>query len=85
MGDEVVQLYLRDQYASVSTPKKQLKGFERISLAPGQSKTVKFTLSNQELGLYDAQMKWIVEPGKFDIMVGSSSADIRQVEILEIY
>ena len=53
--------------------------------ANGESKTVKFTLSNQELGLYNAQMKWVVEPGKFDVMVGSSSSDIRQKEILEIY
>lgn len=84
-GDEVVQLYIRDQYSSVATPNKQLKGFERISLEPGASKTVKFTLSDQELGLYNAQLKWVVEPGKFDVMIGSSSSDIRQKEVVEIY
>jgi beta-glucosidase len=77
-GDEVVQLYVRDVEASVKRPKKQLVGFERISLRPGEQRTVRFTISPERLGFWDeARKAWIVEPGAFDVLVGSSSADVR--------
>ena len=82
-GDEVVQLYLHDQVASVTRPVKELRGFARIHLKVGDSKRVEFKLGPADLGLYDRDMKRVVEPGKFDIMVGASSADIRQRATLE--
>ena len=76
-GDEVVQLYINDVVSSVTTYTKVLRGFERIRLEPGESRTVSFTLTPQDLGLWDADMHFTVEPGRFDVMVGASSADIR--------
>ncbi len=76
-GDEVVQLYLRDEVSSVTTYTKVLRGFERISLQPGEEKTVRFDLGPQELGLWDKNMNFTVEPGLFKVMIGASSADIR--------
>src|SRR6185503_9216610 len=77
-GDEVVQLYIRDVLGSVARPVIELKGFQRISnLQPGESRDVSFTLGPPELQMLDADMKWIVEPGVFRIMVGASSKDIR--------
>jgi beta-glucosidase len=76
-GTEVVQLYMRDVIASVTTPVKSLKGFQRISLKPGESGTVKFKLDNRELMLWNRQLKQVVEPGEFKIMIGSSSEDLR--------
>ena len=76
-GDEVVQLYIRDEVSSVISFEKELRGFERISLAPGETKTVHFTLTPEELQMLDRNMKRIVEPGWFSVMVGSSSVDIR--------
>jgi beta-glucosidase len=72
-GEEVVQLYIRDKVASVVRPVKELKGFEKISLSPGESKVVKFELGSSELGFYDNNGVFIVEPGEFDIMVGTNS------------
>lgn len=83
-GDEVVQLYIRRPVASVTRPVKELKGFTRITLAPGETKTVEFTLSPAELAFLDAAMKEVVEPGKVNVMVGASSADIRLRGTLEI-
>jgi beta-glucosidase len=77
-GTEVVQLYIRDVIASVTTPVKSLKGFNRISLKPGESGKVQFKLNHEELMLWNRQMKQVVEPGEFKVMVGSSSEDIRQ-------
>ena len=71
-GDEVVQLYLRDEYCSVTRPPKLLKGFERVTLAVGETKTVTFTLTRQELQCLDINMNWSVEPGEFAVMVGGS-------------
>ena len=71
-GDEVVQLYLRDEYCSVTRPPKLLKGFERVTLALGETKTVTFTLTRQELQCLDINMNWSVEPGEFAVMVGGS-------------
>ena len=75
-GDEVVQLYIHDQVSSVTRPVKELRGFERVSLKPGESKTVTFTIGPDELSLIDRQMHRIVEPGRFDIMVGTSATPI---------
>jgi beta-glucosidase len=83
-SDEVVQLYLHDLVASVTRPIKELKGFRRIHLAPGQSTRVDFDLGPDELALWNAQMKRVVEPGAFEIMVGASSADIRQTAMLNV-
>ncbi len=76
-GDEVVQLYLRDEVSSVTTYTKVLRGFERITLQPGEEKEVHFTLRPQDLGLWDKNMNFCVEPGSFKVMVGASSTDIR--------
>ena len=74
-GDEIVQLYLRDKYSQVTRPVKELKDFARISLQPGESKVVEFTVTPDKLRFLDKNMKPIVEPGEFVVMVGSSSAD----------
>jgi beta-glucosidase len=77
-GDEVVQLYTHDAFASVARPLKELHGFKRIHLDPGQSQTVSFTLAAKDLAFWDVQSHaWHVEDGVFDIAVGASSADIR--------
>jgi len=76
-GDEVVQLYLRDVVASVARPNIQLAGFTRIHLEPGASKEVRFTIGPDQLRMLDANMKWVVEPGTFRILIGASSKDLR--------
>ena len=73
----MVQLYLRDDYSSVTTYDKVLRGFERVHLAPGEKRTVTFTLTPEQLALFDRSNHWTVEPGRFTVMVGSSSADLR--------
>jgi len=75
-GDEVVQLYLHDEVASIAKPVKELKGFKRITLEPAEKKTVSFTLSSDDLSSYDVNMNLIVEPGIFEVMIGNSSEDI---------
>jgi beta-glucosidase len=72
-GDEVAQLYIRDRVSSVTRPVKELKGFKRIHLKAGETQTVSFKLTPTELGFYNADMHWEVEPGWFDVMAGSSS------------
>jgi len=74
-GDEVVQMYIRDRVSSVTRPVKELKGFARISLKPGESTTVSIDITPEKLSFYDTDMNWVVEPGEFDIMVGSSSRE----------
>lgn len=76
-GDEVVQLYMKDLVSSVITYDTQLRGFERISLIPGETKTVHFVLKPDDLALLDKNMNWVVEPGEFQVLIGSSSTDIR--------
>ncbi|WP_062059757.1 glycoside hydrolase family 3 N-terminal domain-containing protein [Cellvibrio sp. OA-2007] len=76
-GDEIVQLYTNDPVASVTQPVKQLRGFKRVSLAPNQSARVTFTLSANQLGFYDRNMDFVLEPGKINLLMGASSADIR--------
>ncbi len=76
-GDEVVQLYLRDVLASVARPVMELAGFARITLAPAESRTVTFRVSREQLGLLDADLRRVVEPGTWRIMVGASAKDVR--------
>ncbi len=76
-GDEVVQLYLHDLVGSVTRPVKELKGFRRLTLAAGQAIRVTFTLAAAQTAFYDRRMRYVVEPGAFEVLVGSSSADIR--------
>lgn len=83
-GAEVVQLYLHDPVASVTRPVKELKGFKRITLEPREKKTVTFEISKNELQFLDAQMKNVVEPGTIEVMIGSSSDDIRLQSSFEI-
>jgi beta-glucosidase len=83
-GDEVVQLYIHDAVGSVSRPVKDLKGFRRVALLPGETRTVEFTLTPEHLAMWDKDMRWVVEPGVFEIMAGGSSADVRLRENLEV-
>lgn len=83
-GDEVVQLYIRDEISSVTTYDSQLRGFERVHLKPGETKKITFTLRPDDLKILDKNMNWVVEPGKFQLMIGSSSVDIRLKEEFEI-
>jgi beta-glucosidase len=83
-GSEVVQLYLNDEISSMSTPVKKLVGFERIHLAPGEIKTVKFRISSEQMSFLDKDLHPVVEPGLFNVMVGSSSDDIRQKGTFEV-
>jgi beta-glucosidase len=76
-GVEIVQLYTRDLVSSVTTYEKNLRGFERVELQPGESKTVTFALTPSDLSLWDRNMRFVVEPGTFRVMIGSSSEDIR--------
>ena len=74
-GVEVVQLYTHDLFSSLTTPIKELKAFERIELEPGEQKTVWLSVPYDQLALVDASGAWVVEPGDFEVMVGSSSRD----------
>ena len=76
-GDEIVQLYINDRYSSVTTYTQVLRGFERITLEPGEEQEVSFVLTPRDLGLYDKHDEFTVEPGMFDVRVGASSKDIR--------
>ena len=76
-GAETVQLYIEDVVSSVATPAEQLRGFAKLTLAPGEAKTCTFHLGPDDLSLLDADLRRVVEPGQFRVMVGSSSADIR--------
>ena len=79
-GDEVVQLYLKDLVSSVTVYESQLRGFERVTLNPGETKTVAFTLKKDDMELLDINLNRVVEPGDFEICIGSSSEDIRLKE-----
>ncbi|HZW71871.1 MAG TPA: fibronectin type III-like domain-contianing protein, partial [Hanamia sp.] len=76
-GDEIVQLYVKDKVASVTVYDSQLRGFERVPLNPGETKTIHFTLHPDDLQILDRNMNWTVEPGDFEVRIGSSSEDIR--------
>jgi beta-glucosidase len=74
-GDEIVQMYIRDKFSSVTRPVKELKGVKRISLKPKETKTVIIEIRPEQLAFHDINMKYVVEPGDFEIMVGGSSRD----------
>ena len=80
-GDEIVQLYIRDRVSSVTRPIKELKDFARVSLRPGETKTVRFRITPDKLAFFDQEMRRVVEPGMFDIMVGKSSIDVATTEL----
>jgi beta-glucosidase len=80
-GDEVVQLYIHDEVSSVTRPVKELRGFRRISLNPGETKTVEFVLGPDELSFLNRDMHRVVEPGVFTIMVGGNSVDLTQTKL----
>ena len=82
-GDEVVQLYLRDDVSSLVRPAMELRGFRRITLAPGASQTLKFPVGFEQLRFWKDH-HWVVEPGTFTVMVGSSSEDIRLRQSLKV-
>lgn len=78
-GEEVVQLYIRDEVASITRPIKELKGFEKIELKTGESKTVTFDIKDQQLGFYNNEMKFIVERGDFTFMIGGNSEEVKEI------
>lgn len=83
-GDEVVQLYVRDDVASVARPERLLLGFARVSLAPGQCRQITFTVHPSRLAFYDARMRFVTEPGSFTFSIGASSVDIRAEQTLTL-
>ena len=84
-GDEIVQMYIRDEVSSVTRPIKELKGFARVHLAPGETKTVQFPITPDKLSFLNEDMNRVVEPGTFSIMVGPSSRSERLLTVkLEI-
>ena len=83
-GDEVVQLYIRDVFSSLARPVKELKGFARITLEAKEKRTVEFTLTQKEFSFLDSRLKRVLERGAFEIMIGSSSEDIKLKGDLEI-
>lgn len=83
-GDEVVQLYLQDKISTITTYDKMLRGFERVSLEPGQQKTINFTIKGRDMALLNKDMEWEVEPGTFLVMAGASSEDIKLKEEFEV-
>ena len=83
-GDEVVQLYLRDRVGSIVRPVEELKDLKKIFLKAGESKTIQFKIDKQKLSFYNQQLNWVAEPGDFDLMIGSSSRDIRVKDSFEL-
>jgi len=79
-GKETVQLYLRDMVGSITRPVKELKGFRKIELKPGESKTVLFTISVEDLKFYNSDLKYVAEPGDFKVFIGSNSRDVREAD-----
>lgn len=80
-GDEVVQLYIRDLAASIARPVKELKGFQRIHLKAGESKQVSFTITRDQLSFYNQELKYVCEPGDFDVMIGSDSQHVKAARL----
>ena len=81
-GKEVVQLYIRDVSASLSRPVKELKGFELVELKKGETKTIRFTLTENELGFFDNDGNYLVEPGTFKVFVGTNSNEVKETEFV---
>jgi len=75
-GDEVVQLYIHDVAASMTRPVKELKGFQRVTLQPGEKKRLELLLTSEQLGFWNREMRFVVEPGEFKVMVGPNSEDL---------
>jgi beta-glucosidase len=76
-GTETVQLYIRDKAGSITRPVKELKGFQKLSLKPGESRTVSFRITQSDLSFYNSDLKWVAEPGEFDLMIGGNSRDVK--------
>jgi beta-glucosidase len=83
-GDEIAQLYVHDEFSSVATYVRKLRGFERVALQPGEEKQVTITLHSKDFSLINKEMKRVVEPGWFDILVGASSEDIKLQERVKL-
>ena len=83
-GEETVQLYLRDRVGSIVRPVKELKDFKKLFLNAGETKTIRFVIDKQKLSFYNQQLQWVAEPGDFDLMIGSSSDDIRVKQSFEL-
>jgi beta-glucosidase len=81
VGDEVVQLYVRDDEASVTRPVIELKRFQRVTLAPGEKRTIRFDLQPDDLALWNPDMKHVVEPGTFTVYAGPNSVDLRPAKL----
>jgi len=81
VGDEVVQLYVHDRVSRVTRPVQELRGFQRVTLKAGETRTVTFDVDTRTLGYYGPAMKWVVEPGTFDLMLGGSSAQTKSVAL----
>jgi beta-glucosidase len=79
-GDEVVQLYIRDPVATMTRPVKELKGFQRLTLQPGEKRRVEFVLGPEHLGFWNREMRYVVEPGEFQVMVGANSVDVLEAK-----
>src|SRR5690606_35591777 len=77
-GEEVVQLYIRDLVGSVTRPVKELKGFQKIRLEPGESDRVVFDLTEEDLKFYNAELEYVAEPGEFVVFVGTNSRDVQE-------
>src|ERR1044071_2773475 len=80
-GDEVVQLYIRDLVATMTRPVKELKGFQRVTLQPGERRRVEFVLGPEHLGFWNREMRYVVEPGEFQVMVGANSVDVLEAKL----
>lgn len=83
-GEEVVQLYLQDPVASLARPIKELKSFQKVLLKPGESKIIKFKITNDMLSFYNAHLNWVAEPGEFKLMIGSASDDVRLQSVFNL-
>jgi beta-glucosidase len=83
-GEEIVQLYLHDKFASLIRPIKELKDFQKIKLAVGETKTITFVIDNEKLSFYNHKLEFTSEPGDFDLMIGASSEDIRLKSSFEL-
>jgi len=79
-GAEVVQLYIRDLVGSVTRPVKELRGFQKVMLKAGEKQAITFTLTKDELSFYNSELKWVTEPGKFHVFIGTNSRDVKQGE-----
>jgi beta-glucosidase len=81
-GEEVVQLYIRDLFASLTRPVKELRDFKKVKIEPDQSKTITFTLTKEDFAFYNKDLEKVVEPGKFKIFVGTNSRDVQEAEVI---